>query len=281
MINTLLPSKNRPGQLKLTLDSIERFCPNLFDINVLYTATDSKYWEGYQKLIDESKKYSFHVRFIKESNFYEDFKNVLFTKSLFHLITDDTVFYKSSPIASDIDIELLFFENPELFSFSFRLGLNTKVQTYYLNQTQPDLNDYKIMGHDENIIMWNFKNIPSCYNYGYFPACDSVVYDTNRFWNVIKSKKFNCLRGLEGFHSTYDSIKQNPYSFASSFKQSVAVNLSVNCVSEDGVPSGLVYPLTTEEINTKYLDGYKLFVEIDPDSVKGCHTELPITFIKE
>ena len=54
MINGLVLSKNRASQLRLLLESIKLNANNFFsEINIVYTFSDEKYKEGYEKLKSE------------------------------------------------------------------------------------------------------------------------------------------------------------------------------------------------------------------------------------
>ena len=53
LIPLFIASKDRPTQLKLLLESIERNAPDFFQINVLYSGSLYSYQLGYRKLLSE------------------------------------------------------------------------------------------------------------------------------------------------------------------------------------------------------------------------------------
>ena len=54
MIPLFISSKNRASQLRLLLESLDKNCSDLFEINILYSSGNDSYHDGYKKLQNES-----------------------------------------------------------------------------------------------------------------------------------------------------------------------------------------------------------------------------------
>ena len=128
MINALILSKDRACQLRLLFDSIKKYAPKLFNqITVIYTGSDDRFTQGYDKLI--SQEVLPNLVWQKEKDFVQDFVNFFEQcDSEFSCgIVDDCVFYKTVP--SDAELVEAAFDD-DVFCFSLRLGSNTTCLLY-------------------------------------------------------------------------------------------------------------------------------------------------------
>jgi hypothetical protein len=283
MIPAYVPSLNRAAQCDFLLHSADCFAPGLFDFTIFCKATTDAYREGYKKLAGKYK----NVNFVGEGDFAEDMiwhlKDTIdqYPTDLWAIFTDDTIFYRDVPkdAYSKIFVEM---DNPEVFSFTLRLGTNVNVQNYQTGEHLAWPQDAQLRQLIQTY-KWNFKN-RYCYdNFGYSFNCDGTVYKATDILALATNKtlfpaNFKNLRGLEGKISHHDARHLIPGQYACCFPQSICTNISVNEVTDDAVPAGKYYPLSLEEANAKFLDGYILDYKIDRDSVHSCHTEVPYEF---
>jgi hypothetical protein len=246
----LIWSMDRPAQLDLLLQSIEKFCPDQFDIKILFKASDKDYKRGYIKC----SIYHDH-RFYEEQDFNKDTKYLLSLNDYFAVSTDDTVITESFRLEKehmkDVDI------------FSLRLGFNTIVQDPFSNRLQSALSRYQDEG---NTIRWDSRLYHCTNNYGFQFGHDMVVY-SKRYRELIEDAPFKKTNELETwlFNNCRDKI--NP--FMRSFKHSVAVNIPSNNMS--GITQS-DNSLPIEEVNNKFLAGYRFRMnEIEKIKVVGCH----------
>ncbi len=132
MIPLFVTSKNRPAQLRLLLESLNRNCPELFNVSVLHFSSEGCYKEGYEKVKEENLLEN--VQWSEERTKWPHVEraNGVFTEQFyeflnanrdghFALMVDDNVFFKKISISADDITKLL---DEETFSFSFRLGKN-------------------------------------------------------------------------------------------------------------------------------------------------------------
>ena len=97
MIPLFIASKNRASQLRLLLESLNKNCSDLFEINILYSFDENGYQDGYKKLQDESIANNIEwQQEDKDSNgvFVRQFYDFLdHNPDHFALMVDDNVFY--------------------------------------------------------------------------------------------------------------------------------------------------------------------------------------------
>ncbi len=282
MIRAYLPSLNRASQCEYLLRSAEKHAPGLFEFTVFYKATTQSYREGYEKLAEKYPKTSF----VGESDFADDMIWHLEDSGngLWAIFTDDTVFFRDLPEKAFVNIAVSM-NNPSVFSFTLRLGKNVNIQNYQTNEHLKWPDDAKLFSWAD-IYKWNFKK-QYCYNnVGYSFNCDGTIYWAQDILALAQNKTlfpngYKNLRGLEGKISHADARDLIRGEYACCFPESVCTNISINEVTDDAVRAGLYFPMSIEEANQKFLDGYVLYYDIDPDKIRSCHKEVPWSFIKE
>lgn len=247
----LIFSKDRACQLDLLLSSLELFCPEQFDVNILFKASSHDYMEGYKKC----SEYHPNDNFIEEGDFRQQTLDVLGKYEYCAVSTDDTVitspFMLKEPYMKGIDI------------FSLRLGLNTVVQEPFSGRLQPALSKYDDEGET---IIWDSRLYHPHNNNGYQFGMDMVLY-SQRYYELVKEIPFKRTNDIEGFLSTNRRDKINP--FIRSFRRSVAVNIPANNLS--GVTQS-DSSIDFEKTNREFLSGYRFRLdEIKQMKVVGCH----------
>jgi hypothetical protein len=269
MINLIIWSKDRAAQLFLLLESLARFAPNIFGVNIIYKASTAEFAKGYEELWD---KRSLLPLMLVEKDFYKDtYREVAIgLQDFVSFATDDCVLYR--PIHFTILKDALPEHNNQVFSL--RLGYNTVVQNIHTGQMQPPLN---VHIEHENYLSWN----PAFYNphdnYGYPFGLDLHVFRKSLILPILDEIEFHSTNELESklttnYRHMVDEIR--------SFKQSVAVNIPIN--TTNGVTrAGEQHGISKEELNQRFLDGWKIDLEkISKEDVKSCHKEIAFSWIK-
>lgn len=257
MFGLLIWSKNRAAQLDLLLSSIEKFCPNLFKINVLYKHDAEKFAEGYEKL----KEYHQNVNYHYEQNLAQDTKAILAQYDYCCVSTDDTIFY------SPFSITEKQMENIDIFSL--RIGQNNKIQNPFNNEPQVPITKFADEGYT---ICWDSRFYPLHSNPGYLFGHDATIY-SRRYLDLIQNLNFKSINELESYLILNCSNKINPY--IRGFKQSKAVNIPGNNTS--GVTQ-TDNSLPLNEINNKFLLGQRFDLNcLNNVKIVGAHQLLPLT----
>ena len=184
MISALILSKDRPCQLHLLLESIQKNTSNLFDITVIYDANGEEMEKGY----DFTKRYfhfknksghTFPIKWIKRQseNIMLDILNCLSTaRNLTCLFNDSNVVIDNLPSYKDI---INLFETKPLIALSLRLGNNTIIQNPY------DADGYfidKPQGGDflyDKYMVWDSTKIEPYTNFGMPFSINGHVYYTD------------------------------------------------------------------------------------------------------
>lgn len=256
----LIWSKDRAGQLDLLLQSIEKFCPQ-FNVHILYKASNQNYNEGYKKLESYFPECHYHPEF----NFRKQTLDILGLNKYVCISTDDTVLTRPFSLKEEhianVDI------------FSLRLGWNTVVQEPFSGRIQPTLSRYVDEGET---VIWDSRLYNPYDNYGYQFGMDMVLYN-QRYYDLVKKIEFKRTNDIEGYLSTHCRDKINP--FMRSFKESVAVNIPSNNIS--GVTQA-DNSLPFEEVNSKFLDGYRFRLkEVEDTKIVGCHQLISLVMERE
>jgi hypothetical protein len=281
-----IPSKDRPAQLHLLLESIRRNCPNdLFDkITILYKSTGFEYEEGYG-LVKQRFRDLPLIWQRDSGDFYQDLLSHLEASQfdLFTLICDDCVLFRKIPDNSRELIQATM-SLANINQFSLRLGYNCTLQYYATGQRQPTLKNYQciLSGSitSDKVISWQFKLRNEILNYGYGFSCDGHVYRTKDLLYLTKKYKVDCLRSLEGVIAG-NIRKEQLGDYMASFFQSCLYSIVANNVQYPPLVAGLRHPYSPAALNEKYLDGFVIDYDcIQKDDVDYCHNEFPLTFVE-
>ena len=246
----LIWSRSRPAQVDLLLSSIEKYCPNLFEVNVI-KKVENEYREGYILC----QYYHKEVNFVSEYNLPKQTKEILQKYDYCCVSTDDTVLFNKF----NFNIELM--KNVDIFSL--RMGLNNNIQNPFTGEKQIQISKYFDEGET---ICWDSRLYPLHSNPGYLFGHDCVIY-SKRYLELIQDLEFKSLNQLESYLITNSTTKINP--FIRSFKHSVAVNIPCNNTSgitqtDDSSP--------LLETNQQFLSGMRFNLgQLDNLKVTGCH----------
>ncbi len=252
-IQLIVWSKDRAVQLRLLLESIERYMPDFFDTHIVYTASSPEFREGYDRV--EAK---FPANYIFETKLADDTRRLIneFKGSLIAFSTDDTVIFKAPP---KVDLDTLI--PPGYVSFSFRYGLNTTLQDYFRNLWQNPLTNYREEGE---FISWNWAMYHPLFNYGYPFGLDMHAYHADLIADLIKYDQFKSTNQLE---TLLFNKKQQAPQMIRSFKESVAINIPDNCMSGVTQSAGN----SVEDMNKRFLAGEVISLDDIPKEFNACH----------
>lgn len=244
-------SKDRAAQLDLLLRSIEKFCPNQFEIHVLFYASNPALFDGYSICRQSHKNVYFHFEF----NFCRQTKEIISWFDYICLSTDDTIvispFQLTEEHMANIDV------------FSLRLSPKSIIQEPFSGRLQPALTRFVDEGET---ICWDFRDYNPHENFGYPFGMDMHVYN-RRYYELIKDLDFNKTNQMESYLTINCRNKINP--FIRSFKEQKAFNCPVNNTSGSTLSDN---SLPFNEANDKFLSGKRFNIDdLNGIKINGCH----------
>lgn len=261
-VNIVVFSKDRAMQLDLFIRSFSKMVtnPQLYEINVLYTYTNDKFRDGYDRLIE--KKYP-QVIFKKEIDFKSsllELINLQFPYTVF--FTDDDVFKMPFDFYdSQMDV---FNRDGDILCRSLRLHKN-------LNYCYPAKIPIKPpLFLEDNTFEWRGQ----LGDYGYPMSVDGHIYRTKDIMPFLTNLEYNNPNLLEGrmVGAHISATKMMCYD------KSIIVNNPINKVQT--VNNNIHGNIGADFLNDKFLGGEIIsldnFIGIENTS---CHQEIPLTFI--
>jgi len=265
MLNIIIFSKDRSCQLELFIRSM-KFYFKEFDqhtINILYTYSNDKFKEGYEKLfkIHNDK----NINYIKETDVFK--KHVLLLldqKNPYTVFFVDDIVFKNSFTLNCKQFKL-FSMNNEILTLSLRLHpYLTYCYAAKVRMSQP---------HFESNL--SFKWYGETGDYNYPMSLDGNFYRTNDILALTKVLSFNNPNSYESILSGYPLNRPKMICF----EESVIINNPINKVQNFN--NNFHGNISAEFLNDKFLDDYI----IDLYNFKGiknssCHQEIEINLIK-
>jgi hypothetical protein len=247
-MNVTIFSKDRACQLDLLLRSI-RDLTDIGLVNVIYTASNAGYLDGYEKLIGMR----YHATYINEVNFKPDvIGSINEGDNKIMFLTDDAVF------KSEFNIDSASFDNPKLACVSLMLGANiTWAYEEERAVTQPTIPEWE----------WQGKDI----DFNYPMSVIGHIWRTSDVYPKIVNGSYDKAYNIES------SLRDNPIqrSLMRCFEESKVVHIANNVVSPIGNKSG---GQSVSDLNDKYLNNQRIKWEyIDNNSV---HFEKEYSFEK-
>jgi len=264
MINSIIFSYDRPAQLHLLLESLDKNANGIFNLNAIIKHSSEEFKKGYDIL--KESKLGKNVNWIDEQDFKIDTLEVF--DSSYHLtcyFTDDDIIYRKIN-KSEIESALT---DEDVLCFSLRLGKNTSF-CYTMNQniTLPSF-------EEDNILKW--KWIGASLDFGYPLSVDGHIFRTKEILKMTKSINF---QNPNTYEAGLQIFNTHPRGLMASYKDSALVNSPTNIVqSVFKNRKGETFWASTEELNTEYVSGKKIdFDSIDFSEIVGCHQELKFIF---
>jgi len=262
MYTLIITSKDRPAQLEALLSSIEKNAP-FFNTRIIYKASNEEFQKGYDVL----RSYGHRAIFLKEKNFREDLSDSLHGRFI-TFATDDGIFFRD---LSKEYWEFPFILDKQTACVSLRLGANTPMNNYYSpNYGQCYIQQVK---HSDGYFNWNHREAAG--NFAYPLSVDAHVFRSEVIIPLIDKTNFNNPNSLEANLQRWSS--ELPPFMAAPFKSAYVGN-SINRVQDEFQNyAGGTHGISAEELNKKFLDGYRIDWEKFPfDEVKSPHHEFKV-----
>lgn len=265
MINIIIFSKDRACQLELLLRSMKFYFKEFYKhkINVLYTYSEDKYKDGYEKLFTIHN--DSNVNYIKEIDFKNDVVKLLNIENLYTVFFVDDVVFKNPFTLSCKQFEL-FTLDVNILTLSLRLHRDLSYSygaNSYIGQ-RPDFSSDS-----------EFKWLGQKGDYGYPMSLDGHFFRTEELIELTNILNFSEPNSYEG------GLSVTPLSGSKiiCFNDSVVFNNPINRVQTYNYnPHGKI---TASFLNDKFLNDYVIDFE-DFKGIKNmsCHQEVKVKLIK-
>jgi len=264
MLNIIVFSKDRASQLELFLRSMKFYFKEFYDykINVLYTYSNDKYKDGYDKLF--SIHNDSNINYIRE---IQDFKRhvvlLLDQNNPYTIFFVDDIVFKNY-FTLDSKQFKLFTLNDDILTLSLRLHpYLTYCYAARIRMTPPNF--------DSNLL---FKWYGAQGDYSYPMSLDGHFFRTKEITAITKVLTFNNPNSYESILASYPLKRPKMICF----EESVIVNNPINKVQNWN--NNVHGNVSAEFLNDKFLEGYI----IDFEDFKGlknisCHQEIEIKLI--
>ena len=202
MITAIVLSKDKAAQLHLLLESIQRNSSNLFDIRVIYEATNAVFTQGYDKVKEEffyKDRYglNFPIKWFprKHENISLDIiENISHDRDLTCIFNDENVVFKRLPSYKKT-IEL--FRTNAISALSLRLGNNTVIQNAYSANSyfidKPSEGDFVL----DNFMLWDASLVKPFTNFAMPFSHNGHVYTTKLINFILERTKIKHVNDFE------------------------------------------------------------------------------------
>ena len=270
-INAIVFSKDRAAQLKLFLDSVNKYAPDVFDLNVIVSHTNVEYDKGYGRVVNNPAYRN--VNFVRvEDEFRDQVIGLLKTDhdySCFFL--DDDILYrevKFADITSQIELD------DDVVCFSLRLGENT-TQCYTLGaeNVMIDIDKY------DNFMKWDWTL--HYLDFGYPFSMNGHVFRRKDIYKLTRKTKFVNVEELE--MGLFEYTETFPRNMMVSYNTSALVNAPAGRVQQS-IEDEMTLALKESEarvrrkkMNTLFLEDKFINLEsIDFSNIEGCHQKIDL-----
>lgn len=277
MISIFIPSKDRPAQLLLLLESLEKNAPGMFYPFIMYNASNQFFANGYEVI--KQNRAARKCLWVKEKDnaeslFYSFLEAEASLGGLIGLFSDDCIFYRKA----DINEKQLnhMFKNEDLFALTYRLGENIKIRDYVEQKPAYIPFFFRI----KNKLFWNWEDCDFWDMFGFTVGFDGYIYRAKDLLSLSERSGFDnricfwermiCRKFLEK--------KTTRKLMAAPIHSNVFVQ-QVNVTHEFGHRTNNTFHCSKEDLNQKILDGYKIDLDsMDFSQVNCTHGELSFIF---
>ena len=263
MISTIILSKDRPAQLHLLLESIQKNSGNLFAITVVYDYSNQDIELGYDKLqnffyLKNRRDINFPIRWWKRKfpNLSEDIIHASFdSNELICIFDDENILFNR---ISSYSLIRKMFENHDLSSLSLRLGNNTVIQNpYEKNSYFADIpQDGEFV--EDRFLVWDATTIKPYTNFGMPFSARGHIYRKSVLYNVLVESEIEEIENFEEVlqKNLYDGkFDGNVPSKMSCPEYSVVISNSIKRIYD--IESN-VMGIDNNTINYRYLNDKKI-----------------------
>ena len=260
MITTIVISKDKPAQLHLLLESLEKNAGNLFCVTVVYEYTNENIRLGYEKVQDffytkNKRGVNFPIRWWKKrgTNLVDNIIQASYDNNdLICLLNDENILF-GRPCAYSKIKDL--FATHSLAALSLRLGNNTVIQNPYERSSYfADIPKEGVF-IDDTFLVWDAAAVKTYTNF-------AIPFSTNGHI-FYKNVLYNVLFGLDiESEETFEEHVQNTLhsgkfegkvpSRMACLEYSVVIRNSLLKISDEE-DNGL--GISDDTINVRYLEG--------------------------
>jgi hypothetical protein len=265
MMNIIVFSRDRASQLELFLRSMKFYFREFSQhrVNVLYTYSNNKFKDGYDKLINIHNDNN--INYIKE---VDSFKNhvllLMDPENSYTVFFVDDIVFKNDFSLDSLQFKL-FTLKEEILTLSLRLHpYLTYCYAARVRMRQPNF--------DSNLI---FKWYGETGDYNYPMSLDGHIFRTKDILNLTKIISFNNPNSYESILAGYPLNRPKMICF----EDSIIVNNPINKVQNFN--NNVHGDVSADYLNDKFLNGYIIDFE-DFKGIKNisCHQEIKINFIE-
>jgi len=266
MLNIIVFSKDRACQLELFLRSMKFYFKEFSEhkINVLYTYSNDKFKEGYEKLFKIHN--DSNIVYIKEYlRFKEHVLQLIDLNNPYSVFFVDDIVFKNEFTLKSKQFKLFTLDD-NILTLSLRLHP-------YLTYCYPARIRMNPPKFDSNLL---FKWLGEGGDYGYPMSLDGHFFRTPEFQMLSKLLDYNSPNSYESILAGYPLNRLKMICF----EESVIINNPINRVQTFN--KNVHGNITADYLNDSFLDGYI----IDLEKFKGlkntsCHQEIEIRLVKE
>lgn len=261
-VNAIIFSYNRPAQLDLLLRSIELNHPELRPVVLYRHDVSDTYQQAYRSVFAAHP----HTAHVEEGWFKEQLEMLLagIGTSVMLLCDDDVVYRRMT-------LPWRYFTSHEVFSFTYRLGLNT-TYCYPLDQQQsiPEFIQQGLFHY------WRWDTAE--YDFGYPGSIDGGVFRAQQLLEMVRPLPYFNPNTFED--AIMQRCKQYNLPVLACYQQSCVVGMPLNIVNVSH-PNRHVGETSPLELNERYLAGEQISLDtIDADKVNAAHTPFELKWEK-
>jgi len=264
----LVFSKDRAMQLDATLGSLSLHCQDMqnIDVKVLWTTSDSRHEQQYQKL---ANIYS-EIEFISQVNFQAQFLASLAGYDYVLFLVDDNIFVR------DFSIEKIMNSlstNTDALGFSLRLGANTR--NCYMLRLEQQLPTFSSIDHDYLKFDWT----SSQHDFGYPLEVSSSVFRVKDIIAVLHDSFVNP-NTLEAYLDNHKIAFYHLRKFLLCNQYSYTFCNPVNKVQITfNNRAGETFYYSIDNLRDLFSQGYRIAVdEYSGFMPNACHQEVELKF---
>lgn len=274
-INAIVFSIDKAAQLRVFLESTNKYAPGVFDLNVIVSHTSEDFDKGYGMVINDPN-FS-HVNFVmQDKEFKGQVLSLLKTEHDYScFFMDDDIIYKEVKLE---DITSQIESDEDVVCFSLRLGENvTKCYTLDADNVMHD------MERSGNTMKWDWSL--HYLDFGYPFSLNGHTFRRKDIYKLVRKSKFTGLEELE--MALFDFAEMFPRNKMVSYKHSALVNVPIGRV-QMSVEHEMTMTLKDVQakkarqlMNEQLIKGEApRFEELDflNLEIKGCHQELDLGF---